>query len=83
MPRAVCDGGVVCFADGVPWVVGLGRLEYLVWVPVGPPSGVGGGVAAGCGEVAVSGAVCVVGLVTPAGGVCCVCLLIVAGFWCV
>ena len=67
MPRAVYDGGVVCCADGVPWVVGLGRLEYLVWVPVGPPSGVGGGVAAGCGEAVVSGAVYVVGLVAARG----------------
>jgi hypothetical protein len=46
---------------------GRGRLEYLVWVPVGPPSGVGGGVVAGCREAVVSGAVYVVKLVTARG----------------
>jgi hypothetical protein len=51
----------VCFADGFPWVVEPGRLEYLdVWTPVGPPSDVGGGVVAGCKEAVVSGAVYVV-----------------------
>jgi hypothetical protein len=48
-------------ADGFPWVVEPGRLEYLdVWMPVGPPSDVGGGVVAGCKEAVVSGAVYVV-----------------------
>ena len=61
LPRTVYvykSGDVVCFADGLPWVVGPGRLEYLdVWMPVGPPSHVGGGVVAGCREAVVSGAV--------------------------
>jgi hypothetical protein len=57
----------VCFADGLPWVVGPGSLEYLdVWT-VGLPSGVGGGVVAGCREAVVSGAVYVVELVTARG----------------
>jgi hypothetical protein len=75
LPRTVYvyNGDVVCFVDGLPWVVGPGRLEYLdVWMPVGPPSDIGG-VVAGCGEAVVSGAVYVVKLVTAAGGVCCVC----------
>jgi hypothetical protein len=56
-----------CFANGFPWVVGLGRLEYLgVWMPVGPPSDVGGMVA-GCREAVVSRAVYVVKLVTARG----------------
>jgi hypothetical protein len=72
LPRTVYvyNGDVVCFVDGLPWVVGPGLLEYLdVWMPVGPPSGVGGGVVAGCGEAVVSGAVYVVRLVTARGGV--------------
>ncbi len=57
----------VCFADGLPWVVGPGRLEYLgVWMPVGLPSDVGG-VLAGCREAVVSGAVYVVKLVSARG----------------
>jgi hypothetical protein len=70
LPRTVFiyNGDVVCFADGLPWVVGPGRLEYLdVWMPVGPPSDVGGGVVAGCREAVVSGAVYVVKLVTARG----------------
>jgi len=70
LPRTVYvyNGDVVCFADGLPWVVGPVRLEYLdVWMPVGPPSDVGGGVVAGCGEAVVSGAVYVVKLVTARG----------------
>jgi len=70
LPRTVYvykSGDVVCFADGLPWVVGPGRLEYLdVWMPVGPPSDVGG-VVAGCMEAVVSGAVYVVKLVTARG----------------
>lgn len=68
-PRTVYvyNGDVVCFADGLPWVVGPGGLEYLdLWMPVGPPSDVGGMVA-GCGEAVVSGAVYVVKLVTARG----------------
>jgi hypothetical protein len=62
------SGDVICFADGLPWVVGPGRLEYLdVWMPVGPPSDVGGGVVAGCREAVVPGAVYVVELVTARG----------------
>ena len=57
----------VCFADGLPWVVGPGSLEYLdVWT-VGLPSDVGGGAVAGCREAVVSGAVYVVRLVTARG----------------
>jgi len=71
LPRTVYvykSGDVVCFADGLPWVVGPGRLEYLdVWMPVGPPSDVGGGVVAGCREAVVSGAVYVVELATARG----------------
>jgi len=71
LPRTVYvykSGDVVCFADGLPWVVGPGRLEYLdVWMPVGPPSDVGGGVVAGCREAVVPGAVYVVKLVTARG----------------
>jgi len=71
LPRTVYvykSSDVVCFADGLPWVVGPGRLEYLdVWMPVGPPSDVGGGVVAGCKEAVVSGAVYVVKLVTARG----------------
>jgi len=70
LPRTVYvyNGDVVCFADGLPWVVGPGRLEYLdVWMPVGPPSDVGGGVVAGCREAVVPGAVYVVKLVTARG----------------
>jgi len=71
LPRTVYvykSSDVVCFADGLPWVVGPGRLEYLdVWMPVGPPSHVGGGVVAGCREAVVSGAVYVVKLVTARG----------------
>ncbi len=53
----------VCFADGLLWVVGLGRLEHLdVWMP----SDVGG-VVAGCREAVVSGAVHVVKLMTARG----------------
>ena len=67
LPRTVYvykSGDVVCFADGLPWVVGPGRLEYLdVWMP----SDVGGGVVAGCREAVVSGAVYVVKLVTARG----------------
>jgi hypothetical protein len=64
----VYNGDVVCFADGLAWVVGPGRLEYLdVWMPVGPPSDVGGGVVAGCREAVVPGAVYVVKLVTARG----------------
>ena len=70
LPRTVYvykSGDVVCFADGLPWVVGPGRLEYLdVWMPVGPPSDVDG-VVAGCREAVVSGAVYVVRLVTARG----------------
>jgi hypothetical protein len=69
LPRTVYvyNGDVVCFADGLPWVVGPGRLEYLdVWMPVGPPSDVGGVVAV-CGDAVVSGAVYVVRLVTARG----------------
>jgi hypothetical protein len=69
LPRTVYvyNGDVVCFADSLPWVVGPGRLEYLdVWMPVGPPSDVGG-VVAGCREAVVSGAVYVVRLVTARG----------------
>jgi len=69
-PRTVYvykSGDVVCFADGLPWVVGPGRLEYLdVWMPVGPPSHVGG-VVGGCREAVVPGAVYVVKLVTARG----------------
>jgi hypothetical protein len=62
----VYNGGVVCFADGLPWVVGSGRLVYLdVWT-VGLPSGFGGGVAGGR-EAVASGAVYVVKLVTVRG----------------
>ena len=42
LPRTVYvhNGDVVCFADGLPWVAGPGRLEYLdIWMPVGPPPG--------------------------------------------
>ena len=71
LPRTVYvykSGDVVCFADGLPWVVGPGRLEYLdVWMPVGPPSDVGGGVVAGCGDAVASGAEYVVKLVTARG----------------
>jgi len=69
LPRMVYvyNGGVVCFADGLPWVVGPGRLEYLGVLTVGSPSGVGGGVVAGFGEAVVSGAVYVVELVTDRG----------------
>jgi len=71
LPRTVYvykSSDVVCFADGLPWVVGPGRLEYLdVWMPVGPPSDVGGGVVAGCREAVVSGEVYVVKLVTARG----------------
>jgi len=70
LPRTlyVHNGDVVCFADGLPWVVGPGRLEYLdIWMPVGPPSGIGGGVVAGCREAVVPGAVYVVKLVTARG----------------
>jgi hypothetical protein len=70
LPRTVYvyNGDVVCFADGLPWVVGPGRLEYLdVWMPVGSPSHVGGGVVAGCREAVVPGAVYVVKLVTARG----------------
>ena len=70
LPRTmyVYNGDVVCFADGLPWVVGLVRLEYLdVWMPVGPPSGVGGVVVAGCGDAVVRGAEYVVKLVTARG----------------
>jgi len=70
LPRTVYiyNGDVVCFADGLPWVVGPGRLEYLdVWMPVGPPSVIGGGVVAGCREAVVPGAVYVVKLVTARG----------------
>jgi len=70
LPRTVYVyyGDVVCFADGLPWVVGPGRLEYLdVWMPVGPPSNIGGGVVAGCGDAVVPGAVYVVKLVTARG----------------
>ena len=66
LPRSVyvCNGDVVCFADGLPWVVGPGRLEHLdIWRP---PSGVGGGVVAG-GREAVAGVVYVVELVTARG----------------
>ncbi len=57
-------GDVVCFADGLSWVVGPGRLEYLdVWMPAGLPSDVGG-VVAGCREAVESGAVYVVKLMT-------------------
>ena len=67
LPRTVYvykSGDVVCFADGLPWVMGPGRLEYLdVWMP----SDVGGGVVAGCREAVVSGAVYVVKLVTARG----------------
>ncbi len=70
MPRTAYvyrSGDVVRFADGLPWVVGPGRLEYLdVWMPVRLPSDVGG-VVAGCGEAVVSGAVYVVKLVTARG----------------
>jgi len=68
LPRTVYvykSGDVVCFADGFPWAVGPGRLEYLdVWMPVGPPSH---GVVAGCREAVVPGAVYVVKLVTARG----------------
>jgi hypothetical protein len=71
LPRTVYvykPGDVVCFADGLPWVVGPVRLEHLdVWMPVGPPSDVGGGVVVGCGEAVVSGAVYVVKLVNVRG----------------
>jgi len=70
LPRTVYvyNGDVVCFAGGLSWVVGPGRLEYLdVWMPVGPPSDFGGGVVAGCREAVVSGAVYVVKLVTARG----------------
>ncbi len=65
LPRAVyVYKSGVCFADGLPWVVGPGRLEYLdVWMPVGPPSDVGGMVAE-YSEAVVSGAVYEVKLVT-------------------
>ncbi len=65
LPRTVYvyNGDVVCFADGLPWVVGPGHLEYLdVWMPVGPPSVVGGGVVAGCRDAVVPGGVYVVKL---------------------
>ncbi len=70
LPRTayVYNGDVVCFADGLLWVVGPGRLEYLdVWMPVGSPSVIDGGVVAGCREAVVSGAVYVVELVTARG----------------
>ena len=70
LPRTVYvyNGDVVCFADGLPWVVRLGRLEYLdIWMPAGPLSDVGGGAVAGCREAVVSGAVYVVKLVTARG----------------
>jgi hypothetical protein len=70
LPRTVYvyNGDVVCFADGLPWVVGPGRLEYLdVWMPVGPPSVIGSGVVAGCREAVVPGVVYVVKLVTARG----------------
>jgi len=70
LPRTVYgyNGDVVYFADGLPWVVGPGRLEYLdVWMPVGPPSGVGGVVVAGSREAVVPGAEYVVKLVTARG----------------
>jgi hypothetical protein len=46
---------------------GAGAFGVSVWMPVGPPSDVGGGVVAGCGEAVVSGAVYVVKLVTARG----------------
>jgi len=67
LPRMVYvfNGGVVCFADGFPWVLGPGRLEHIdIWRP---PSGVGGGVVAECREAVVSGVVYVVELVTARG----------------
>jgi len=71
LPRVVYvykHGGVVCFAGGFPWVVGAGRLVYLdVWMPVGPPSDVSGGAAAGCREPVASEAVYVANLVTARG----------------
>ncbi len=54
LPRtAYVYKSVVCFADGLPWVVGPGRLDHLdVWMP----SDVGGGwVWGGC---CVWGGVC-------------------------
>jgi len=71
LPRTVYvykSGDVVCFADGLPWVVGPGCFDYLyVWMPVEPPSDVGGGVVAGCGDAVASGAEYVVKLVTAHG----------------
>jgi hypothetical protein len=70
LPRTVYvykSGNVVCFADGLPWPVEPGRLEYLdVWMPVGSTSHVGG-VVAWCREAVVPGAVYVVKLVTARG----------------
>jgi len=72
LPRTVyvykSGGDLVCVADRLYWVVGPGHLEYIdLWMPVGPPSNIGGGVVAGCREAVVPGAEYVVKLVTARG----------------
>jgi len=70
-PRTVYiykSGNVVCFADGLPWVVEPGHLDYIdLWIRVGPPSDLGNGVVGGCREAVVPGAEYVVKLVTARG----------------